>query len=160
MQSYCLVENSNVSIVTISTPNTRKFRYFLCCLYLVYTFISCQRNWNIRMIWLNAFLFMTPNGNGPQPVKFNRISWWPESTHPIIYACYGIMSYSLGYIIISEFMRFIYSYPLEGLYWHETWARFLSLARSKLRLCPANHRPGYWSNLPCDWPSTAWAYSE
>ena len=40
------------------------------------------------------------------------------------------------------------------------WARFLSLARSKLRLCSANHRPGYWSNLPCDWPSTVWAYSE
>ena len=39
-------------------------------------------------------------------------------------------------------------------------ARFPSLARSKLRLCSANHRPGYWSNLPCDWPSTAWAYSE
>ena len=31
---------------------------------------------------------------------------------------------------------------------------------SKLRLCSANHRPGYWSNLSCDWPSTAWAYSE
>ena len=41
-----------------------------------------------------------------------------------------------------------------------TWANFLSLAWSKLRLCSANHRPGYWSNLPCDWPSTAWAYSE
>ena len=39
-------------------------------------------------------------------------------------------------------------------------AHFLSLARSKLRLCSANHRPGYWSNLPCDWPSTAWAYSK
>ena len=40
------------------------------------------------------------------------------------------------------------------------WASFLSPAQSKLRLCSANHRPGYWSNLPCDWPSTAWAYSE
>ena len=40
------------------------------------------------------------------------------------------------------------------------WDHFLSLARSKLRLCTANHRPGYWNNLPCDWPSTAWAYSE
>ena len=40
-------------------------------------------------------------------------------------------------------------------------ARFLSLARSKLRPCSANHRrPGYWSNLPCDWPSTAWACPE
>ena len=42
----------------------------------------------------------------------------------------------------------------------DTRARCLSLARSKLRLCSANYRPGYWSNLTCDWPSTAWAYSE
>ena len=41
-----------------------------------------------------------------------------------------------------------------------SWACFLSLAWSKLRICSANHRPGYWSNLPCDWLSTAWAYSE
>ena len=39
-------------------------------------------------------------------------------------------------------------------------ARFLSLPRSKLRLCSTNHRPGYWSNLPSDWLSTTWAYSE
>ena len=39
-------------------------------------------------------------------------------------------------------------------------ARFLFLARSKLRLCPVNHRTGYWSNLPCDWPSTAWAHAK
>ena len=43
---------------------------------------------------------------------------------------------------------------------YETWARFLSLARSKLRLCSANHRPGYWTDLSCDWPSTVSAYSE
>ena len=40
------------------------------------------------------------------------------------------------------------------------WARFLSLARSKLRLCSANHRAGYFSNLACDWLSIVWAYSE
>ena len=40
------------------------------------------------------------------------------------------------------------------------WACFLSLARSKLRLHSANHRPGYWSNLSCDWPRRACAYSE
>ena len=39
-------------------------------------------------------------------------------------------------------------------------ARFLSLARSKLRLCSANHRAGYFSNLACDWLSIVWAYSE
>ena len=38
-------------------------------------------------------------------------------------------------------------------------ARFLSLALSKLRLCLANHRPGYFSNLACDWLSIVWAYS-
>ena len=39
-------------------------------------------------------------------------------------------------------------------------ARFLSLARGKLRLCSANHRAGYFSNLACDWLSIVWAYSE
>ena len=40
------------------------------------------------------------------------------------------------------------------------WARLLYLAGSRLRLCSANHRPGYLSNLPCDWPNAAWAYSK
>ena len=40
------------------------------------------------------------------------------------------------------------------------WARFLSVSPSKLRLCSANHRPDYWSNLPCDQPNTTWAYSK
>ena len=43
--------------------------------------------------------------------------------------------------------------------WHIR-ARFPSLARSKLRLCTANHRAGYFSNLACDWLSIVWAYSE
>ena len=42
----------------------------------------------------------------------------------------------------------------------EPRARFLSLARSKLRLCSANRRAGYFSNLACDWLSIVWAYSE
>ena len=41
-----------------------------------------------------------------------------------------------------------------------TCARLLSVAGCKLRLCQANHRSGYWSNLLCDWPGTAGAYSE
>ena len=40
----------------------------------------------------------------------------------------------------------------------QSWACFLSLARSKLRLCSANHRAGYFSNLACDWLSIVWAY--
>ena len=38
--------------------------------------------------------------------------------------------------------------------------RFLSLGRNKHKLCPANHRAGYFSNLTCDWLSIVWAHSE
>ena len=54
----------------------------------------------------------------------------------------------------------IYPVLLVSSIYDKTRARFLSLAPSKLRLCSANHRPGYWCNLACDWQSTAWAYSE
>ena len=40
------------------------------------------------------------------------------------------------------------------------WAHFLYLAWSKLRLCSAKHRAGYFNNLACDWLSIVWAYSE
>ena len=36
-------------------------------------------------------------------------------------------------------------------------ACIMSLARSKLRLCSANHRAGYFSNLACGWLSIVWA---
>ena len=39
-------------------------------------------------------------------------------------------------------------------------ARFLTFARSKLRLCSANHRTGYFSHLARDWLSIVWVYSE
>ena len=39
-------------------------------------------------------------------------------------------------------------------------ARFLSLARSKPRLCSANHKAGYFSNMPSNWLSIDWDYSE
>ena len=44
--------------------------------------------------------------------------------------------------------------------WKDVWARFLSLTWSKLRLCSADHRAGYFSNPACDWLSIVWAYSE
>ena len=37
---------------------------------------------------------------------------------------------------------------------------FLSLVRSKLRLCAGNHMQCYWSNLTCDWLSIVWTYSK
>ena len=41
-----------------------------------------------------------------------------------------------------------------------TRAGCLSPAWSKLRLCSANQRAGYFSNLACDWLSIVWAYSK
>ena len=43
---------------------------------------------------------------------------------------------------------------------HKILGPFSVSSSCKLRLCSANHRPGYWSNLTCDWPSTAWAHSK
>ena len=39
-------------------------------------------------------------------------------------------------------------------------ARFLSLVRSKLKLCSANHGLCNFSSMDCDWLSIVWAYSE
>ena len=50
--------------------------------------------------------------------------------------------------------------PILRRYLKLTWARFLCVARSKLRLCSANHRSGYFSNLAFDWLSIVWAYSK
>ena len=64
---------------------------------------------------------------------------------------------------LAVHLQFLIKTLLDAIFIYQystTWARFLSLAWSKLRLCSANHRPGYWSNLPCDWSSTDWAYSE
>ena len=44
------------------------------------------------------------------------------------------------------------------MFWCLIWARFLSLARRKPRLCSVGHRAGYFSNLACDWLSLVRAY--
>ena len=43
---------------------------------------------------------------------------------------------------------------------HMSRARFLSLARRKLRLYSDNHRAGYFGSLAFNWLSIVWAYSE
>ena len=72
----------------------------------------------------------------------------------------SILIYSfLKYRSLFQFVQTDNTYCVHMVFGN-IWARFLSLAQSKLRLCSANHRPGYWSNLTCDWPSTVWAYAE
>ena len=46
--------------------------------------------------------------------------------------------------------HFIWSWGVEPVDQAFSRACFLSLGQSKLRLCSANHRAGYFSNLACD----------
>ena len=65
---------------------------------------------------------------------------------------------NMGYVATANVACRLQSLPkLTLLSW--SWARFLSLTQSELRLCSANHT-AYISNLPCDWLSIVWAYSE
>ena len=88
-----------------------------------------------------------------QPQKSGRlwsILWWPSSTQWTIHTPCG-----------NWFHSTIVTASPTWLSWHRyAWACFLSLAQRKLRLCLANHRAGYFSNLACDWLSIVWAYSE
>ena len=36
----------------------------------------------------------------------------------------------------------------------------LIMTKITKQIWSAYQRSDYWSSLPCDWPSTAWAYSE
>ena len=58
----------------------------------------------------------------------------------------------------NYFYLFTICFPMS--YTMTSRVRFLSLPRSKLRLCSANHRAGYFSNLVSDWLGIIWAYSE
>ena len=85
------------------------------------------------------------NGLSTSSIEFYGIPWNSGAAKWNIIQFHGIL-WNFEIVILINTML--------------TCARFLSLVQSKLRLCSANHRPGYWSNQPCDWPSIAWAYSE
>ena len=72
-----------------------------------------------------------------------------------------MMTGTLWWICMNMYWIFLIAIDYFMALWHVyvlvNQGTFLSLAWSKLRLCSANHRPGYWSNLPCDWLSVAWA---
>ena len=84
-----------------------------------------------------------------------------ETLHDIVAACihidYGFMWILPKVHVSYSWYKYLFRINTGPKLSHHQ-GPFLSLARSKLRLCSVNHRPGYWSNLPCDWPGTAWAY--
>ena len=73
---------------------------------------------------------------------------------------YGNMSNFVISTVPVDALALLYARISTGAVMTKFRARFLSLAQSKLRLCSANHRAGYFSNLACDWLSIVWAYSE
>ena len=96
----------------------------------------------------------------PEFAEHLQVQWW--SRCPDSARSQGISTHSIS-LVFPEYCCLSNIRIDILIHWVPTWesrARFLSLAQSKLRLCSANPRPGYWSNLSCDWPSTAWAYSE
>ena len=96
-------------------------------------------------------------GLGCNELKKNL--WWKVDLHDVL----GIAMFTLSSCMNSACI------PCGLSQYHVSWymlspsvtrACFLSLAQCKLRLCSANHRAGYFSNLACDWLSIVWAYSE
>ena len=92
-------------------------------------------------------------------MNWRKNLWWKVDLHDAL----GIAMFTLSSCMSSACI------PCGLSQYHVSWymlspsvtmACFLSLARCKLRLCSANHRAGYFSNLACDWLSIVWAYSE
>ena len=107
------------------------------------TICSCfsrEISYNLHLVCLTNFKSHQPEG----PMKFSN---WQvtESFH-------GSCMFSL-----HLWTNFSWSHRTHV---DKIWGGFLSLARSKPRLCSANHRTGYFSNLDCDWLSIDWVYSK
>ena len=82
-------------------------------------------------------------------------SLWAFQPAAIAQATIQVPTLSCGQVSATHLLKIVDDSTID-----EIFARFLSLAGSKLRLCSANHRAGYFSNLACDWLSIDWAYSE
>ena len=81
----------------------------------------------------------------------------PQHTHTPT-SCFVMSLVSCSFFILNTFKEKRHLFSNKAT--NNIQARFLSLAQSKLRLCSANHRTGYFSNLACDWLSIVWAYSD
>ena len=125
--------------------------FFLC----IRIFIIKERQSRDRLFFIMETIMLLrhmPSFNHsarhPRPVPpVPRPSGRPPQTHPWLHArCPESASSMLQHTIHSVIPS--------------AWSCFLSLAPCRLRLCSANHRAVYFSNLACDWLSIVWAYSK
>ena len=84
--------------------------------------------------------------------------------HALLRVSSTLWSFMIGLFIQNLcFKSFAMPITLAGIWRRLTCTPgpvFCLLLPSKLRLCSASHRAGYFSKLACDWLSMVWAYSE
>ena len=112
------INGSDNGLSPFSTPS-----HYLDKCWLTVTLIPGNKlRWNLNgntMIWYKKM-----------HVKMAFANWWP--------CCFS-------FNVLTDGVYWLYYWILVQC--QESRTRFLSLARSKLRLCSANPMPGYWSNL-------------
>ena len=69
----------------------------------------------------------------------------------------GFLCCYIADVFCGKIWRIYWTIPPSIFWRRKSWAYFLSIAWIKLRLCSANHRTGYFSNLNFDWLSLLWA---
>ena len=94
-------------------------------------------------------------------MKYNHIAISISQLHLLVNICYSDWHHH-GWIWPSLIMSKLQHQFLNILrnFFVMFRAPFLPLAHSKLRLCSASHRAGYFSNMACDWLSIVWTSSE
>ena len=131
-------------------------------------------NWIVRLIYKRQYLRVSVLAFQSFHMRYSKLTTSLSSIPALPFAGIRLARKSLFTSLTltdfsSAFARSTSGYHIKKKYIdterknsarEDFWVRFLYLARSKLTLCSINHRPGYWSNLPCDWPNTAWVYSE
>ena len=142
---HCFKTSQDYVQVTIWTVFQNIFWLTYCGLTMPFDFAACSGNW-----FGKCFVACLAPFHLPEPMLAYCQLQTPTSTN--------LANLNQIATIYNDENRFenvvcLMAAILSGVH-------FLSLAWSKLRLCSANNRSGYWSNLPCDWPITAWAYSK
>ena len=118
----------------------------------------CSLSWSETIRWNR------PGISGPLMAQWPTESFLKNNTSPILVNMWITVGESKNAYLACK-----HSAPLSGncqtilqLSHHLnriSWACFLSFAQTKLILCSANHRQGYWSILACGCLSIVWAYS-
>ena len=115
-----------------------------------------------KMPWVSIITKLKRH-NPPEPVVsiqcqddlvtgyyYNSTMAWRSSQYQLTFLSKQYKGRIIFQLLPARSVWPIHTWALSQYSDHLSWARFLSLARSKFRLFSVNHEPGYWSNLSCD----------